>query len=330
LELYREVRERLAGAVGRCYILLDEIQQVPGWERAVASFTVDLDCDVVVTGSNSSLLSSDFATHIAGRYLQLRLFPLSFAEYRLFDGTESAFADFDAYLRWGGMPGIHELPDDEHARTTYLNDVFDSVLLKDVVARHRIRDVELLERLVAFLMANLGHQFSAKRITDFLKSQHRSAGTDTIHNYLEALRSAYAVHKVPRWDIKGKKLFQTQEKYFLEDHGLRHARLGFAQEDLPGVLENIAYLELARRGFTVKIGHIATKEVDFIAERQNERHYFQVAYLLTDQTVIDRELAPLQAIDDNYPKYLLSLDQTPDSTIQGIQRRNLARWLLDD
>lgn len=333
--LYQTVKERAGASDGRLYILLDEIQDIPGWEKAVNSFLVDFDCDLYLTGSNANLLSSELATHIAGRFVSLEVYPLSFAEFLEFKkvyGTkemtqEKAFLDF---IRFGGLPGLHQLKWDPAFLTQYLQDIFNSILLKDVIDRNRIRNANLLERVVFFLMDNIGNTFSAKTISDFLKNQGRQQSVETVYSYLDALVNALMIYKAFRYDIKGKRRLETQEKYYASDLGLRHALLGFRDADISGLLENVVYLELRRRGYKVSIGKQDAAEVDFIAEKQEEKLYIQVSYLLADKSVLDREMAPLRMVDDNYEKWILTMDPLPDANIEGIRRRSLMEFLLEE
>lgn len=333
--LYQTVKERAGASDGRLYILLDEIQDIPGWEKAVNSFLVDFDCDLYLTGSNANLLSSELATHIAGRFVSLEVYPLSFAEFLEFKkvyGTEEmtqekAFLDF---IRFGGLPGLHQLKWDPAFLTQYLQDIFNSILLKDVIDRNRIRNANLLERVVFFLMDNIGNTFSAKTISDFLKNQGRQQSVETVYSYLDALVNALMIYKAFRYDIKGKRRLETQEKYYASDLGLRHALLGFRDADISGLLENVVYLELRRRGYKVSIGKQDAAEVDFIAEKQEEKLYIQVSYLLADKSVLDREMAPLRMVDDNYEKWILTMDPLPDANIEGIRRRSLMEFLLEE
>lgn len=332
--LYAEIADRAEQTKGRLYILLDEIQEVDGWERVVNSLRVDFDCDLYVTGSNARLLSGELATLLAGRYVEIRVYPLDFKEYLDFAAGNEVEAkltrqeQFSHFLHFGGLPGIHQIKWEESRIMQYLNDIYNSVLLKDVVARHKIRDTELLERIVFYLMDNIGNTFSAKTISDFLKSQGRKLSTETVYNYLKALESAFLIHKAARFDIKGKRILETQEKYYLADIGLRHAVMGYRDNDIAGVLENIVFMELLRRGFSVKIGKQDAAEVDFVADRSDERLYIQVCYILTPEN-IDREFAPLEAIADNYEKLVLSADTLLRVNRSGIRQQNIMEFLLE-
>lgn len=334
--LYQLIKEKVDTIQGRVYILLDEIQDVVSWEKSVNSLLVDFDCDIYITGSNARLLSSELATYIAGRYVEIKVYPLSFAEYIEFaqsNQTEEQLSreqHFVNFLKYGGLPGIHMMNWESERIYQYLSDIYNSVLLKDVISRNNIRDTALLEKIILYMMDNIGNTFSAKTISDFLKSQGRKLSTETVYNYIRALESAFIIHKVPRYDIKGKRLLETQEKYFFSDLGLRHAVMGYRNADIAGVLENVVYLELLRRGYKVSIGKQDTKEVDFIGVLRDERLYVQVSYLLADEKVIEREFAPLRAIKDNYEKMVLSMDSLFDSNIDGIKRKNIVDFLLEE
>lgn len=331
--LYTEICDRAGKVNGKVYILLDEIQEVTGWERAVNSFRVDFDCDIYVTGSNASLMSGELATLLAGRYVEIRIYPLDFGEYLDFvvsNEDEAALSKqehFANFLRYGGLPGIHQMKWEESRIMQYLMDIYNSVLLKDVIARDKIRDTALLEGIVQYLMDNVGNIFSAKTISDFLKSQGRKLGTETVYNYLKALEKAFLIHKVPRFDIKGKRLLETQEKYYLSDLGIRHAVMGYRDNDIAGLLENVIYLELLRRGYTVNIGKQDVAEVDFVANRGDDRLYIQVTYVLTKDNT-DREFSPLEAITDNYEKLVISTDTLISFNRGGIRQKNIVDFLL--
>lgn len=331
--LYQEVSKRVEGVEGKVYILLDEIQEVSGWEQAINSFRIDFDCDIYITGSNAKLLSGELATLLAGRYVEIRVYPLSFNEYLLFAETNEDERDlsnqehFVNYLKFGGLPGIHQMKWDESRIVQYLTDIYNSVLLKDVISRNKIRDTALLESIVHYLMDNVGNTFSAKTISDFLKSQGRKLSTETVYNYIDALEGAFLIYKASRFDIKGKRILETQEKYYLADLGLRHAVIGYRDNDIAGVLENVVYLELLRRGYSIYIGKQDVAEVDFVANYRDDRLYVQVCYVLTEQNT-DREFGSLEAISDNYEKVVLSMDSLLSINRGGIRQKNLIDFLL--
>ena len=333
--LYKHIIEKTSDKKGKIYILLDEIQEVKGWEKAINSFLVDLDVDIYITGSNANLLSSELATYIAGRYVEIKIYPLSFQEYIDFvsennkENSLSLDEYFNQYLNFGGLPGIHIFNYNKEEIYQYLADVYNSILLRDVIARNNIRDIELLERVVLYIMDNIGNIFSAKSISDFLKNQGRKLSVETIYNYLKALENAFIISKVQRYDIKGKNILETQEKYYLSDLGFRHAKLGYQSNDISGYLENIVFLELLRRKYKVNIGKQDNKEIDFVANLRDENLYLQVTYLLASPETIEREFSPLKSIKDNYPKMVLSMDNLPESNIEGIKRKRIIDFLLE-
>lgn len=334
-KLYQYVIDKSKNINGKIYILFDEIQEVTSWEKAINSFLVDLDCDIYITGSNANLLSSELATYLAGRYIEIKIYPLSFKEYIEFSKVQNPNEQltneeyFEKYLQFGGLPGIHNFNYDRNNIYQYLLDIYNSVLLKDVIARNNIRDIELLERIVLYIMDNIGNTFSAKNISDFLKSQGRKLSRETVYNYLKALESAYIISRVQRYDIKGKAILETQEKFYLMDLGLRHSKLGYRANDIAGYLENIIYLELIRRKYIVNIGKLNTKEIDFIGTLRDEKLYIQVTYLLASDETVEREFSPLKNIKDNYPKYVLSMDNLEAYNIDGIKREKIIDFLLD-
>ena len=333
--LYKHIIEKTSDKKGKIYILLDEIQEVKGWEKAINSFLVDLDVDIYITGSNANLLSSELATYIAGRYVEIKIYPLSFQEYIDFvsennkENPLSLDEYFTQYLNFGGLPGIHIFNYNKEEIYQYLVDVYNSILLRDVIARNNIRDIELLESVVLYIMDNIGNIFSAKSISDFLKNQGRKLSVETIYNYLKALENAFIISKVQRYDIKGKNILETQEKYYLSDLGFRHAKLGYQSNDISGYLENIVFLELLRRKYKVNIGKQDNKEIDFVANLRDENLYLQVTYLLASLETIEREFSPLKSIKDNYPKIVLSMDSLPESNIEGIKRKRIIDFLLE-
>ena len=332
--LYGEIAGRASQVEGRLYLLLDEIQETREWERAVNSFRVDFDCDIYLTGSNAKLFSGELATLLSGRYVEIKVYPLGFREFMAFaeanpeEAGRSEQKYFLSYLQFGGLPGIHQMKWETDRLLLYLQDIYNSILLKDVVARNRVRDTALLEKIAVYLMDNIGNTFSAKTISDFLKSQGRRLSTETVYNYLAAMESACLVHRVARYDIKGKRLLETQEKYYLSDLGLRHAVMGYREQDIAGMLENVVFLELLRRHFTVYIGKQQDAEVDFVAERNGERLYIQVCYLLTEENR-KREFEPLTRIQDNFEKVVLSMNEMTGRGYEGIRHKNIVEFLLE-
>lgn len=320
----------------KVYILLDEIQEVSHWERAVNSFLVDWDVDIYVTGSNSKLLSSELSTYLTGRYVSIHILPLSFKEYLEFHHIatttekESLRKAFHNYLRMGGFPAIHTLPYDYEMVYKLIYDLYSSVILRDTVQRHGIRNVELLERVVKFVFDNIGNRMNAKNIADYFKSQHRRVDINTIYNYLGALEGSFIIQRVPRYDIKGKEQLQTNEKYFVSDLSLIYAVMGFKDRMIGGALENIVYWEMRRRGYEVFIGKQEEKEIDFVGIRKNEKLYVQVTYRMDSEATVKREFTPLLAINDQYPKFVVSMDDFWQDNIEGIKHKPIADFLLSE
>jgi predicted AAA+ superfamily ATPase len=331
--LYEYIRMRIPRKQ-RCYILIDEIQEVDEWEKAVNSLIVDFDADVYLSGSNSRMLSSDLATYLAGRYIEIQVQTLSFSEYLLFrqnltgKATTEMYREFGLFLRLGGFPAIHTSEYSYETAYKAVYDIYSSALLRDIVQRHRIRDVELLERVVRYVFDNIGNNFSAKKVADYFKSQQRRIDLNTVYNYLEALEGAFIVYRIPRYDIKGKEILKTQEKYFLADQSLLYAVMGQRDSQIAGVLENIVMLELKRRGYRVFTGRSDENEIDFIAGRKENKVYVQVAYLLAEQATIDREYNPLLKIRDHHPKYVVTMDENRNDNTEGIRHRHIADFLL--
>ena len=319
---------------GQMYILLDEIQNVDGWERAVNSFRVSMDADIYVTGSNSKLLSSEISTYIAGRYVSFCVETLSFSEYLDFvhyeklDEKTKLREQFERYMRLGGFPVIHTMNFTEDESYEIVKEIFNTVMYRDTIQKNKIRNVDLLKRLLNYLIDNVGNLFTAKKIADFFRSEHRAVDVNTVYNYLDALESTYVIRKVNRYNIKGKDLLRVNDKYYLGDHALGFALGGFNSNKIAGVLENIVYLEFQRRGYKTYIGKLGTQEVDFVGERRGEMVYVQVCYLLASDETRHREYAPLKAINDNYPKYVVSMDTLWNGNDEGIQSMHIADFLL--
>ena len=321
------------GISGKLYLFFDEIQEVQDWEKCINSLRVELNCDIYITGSNAKLLSGELATYLAGRYVEFIIYPFSFAEFlalynTIYPDTDKAVA-FKKYLHFGGMPYLAALRYDEAACRQYLQDVYNSVELKDIVKRNNIRDIDMLERILAYITANVGNIFSANVIAKYLKSEGRSMAAETIINYIKACTDAFLFYQVKRQDVQGKKLLAINEKYYVADHGIREAVLGGNMKDINLVLENIVYMELLRRGYKVYVGKVDTKKIDFICERQQQRIYIQVAYILASPETIEREFGVYNGINDNYPKYVLSLDEF-DMSRDGIIHKNIRDFLLEE
>ncbi len=329
-DLHQLTIDTMAGQPG-C-LLVDEVQEIEGWERALASLSKREDIDIYITGSNAQLFSSELATLLSGRYIEFPIYALSFAEFRQFRGEESGEprGDFADYLRYGSLPAIHHFPFAEEVVYQYLSSIYDTILLKDVVKRHNIRNVALLENIARYVFDNIGNVFSAKKVADYLKSQRLRVGVETVQNYLSYFQAALLIHKVPRYDVKGKRLLDIHEKYYLGDIGMRHALLGFREADIGGLLENLVFLELKRRGYDVCIGKLGQREIDFVATRTEEKLYVQVAYLLASPETIEREFGALLGIADNYPKVVLSMDEVFGADYEGIQRINIVDFLLGE
>ncbi len=322
----------LAKIEDKLYLFLDEIQELRGWEKLINSLLVDIRVDIYLTGSNANLLSGELATYLAGRYVEIKMYPFSFSEafqyLTLKNSTLSKKDAFLLYLKRGGFPFLYNYELDDSDTVQYLSDIFDSIALKDIMQRYKVRDVSLFRQLILFFVANIGNSFSASSLSKYLKSQKRSISTETIYNYIEYSRSANLLHFVKRNDLIGKTILSTQEKIYLTDHGLREAIYGNNQRDINQVLENIIFIELLRRGYSVTVGKMGDKEIDFVAERPSHRIYIQVAYLLATDETMKREFSIFENISDNYPKYVLSLDEF-DRSQNGIIHKNILDFLLD-
>lgn len=330
--LYQDVMAKADNVKsGKIYLFFDEIQEVRAWEKAVNSFRVDLDCDIYITGSNSTLLSGELSTYLAGRYIEFLMYPFSFQEFvelmHTSDSGRSIEDCFRQYIKYGGMPYLWNLNYQDAPVRQYLHDLYNAVELKDIIRRKQIRDIDLLERILAYVTSNIGNTFSATTISKYMKSEGRKVSPETVLNYLHAGSEAFLFYPVKRQDLVGKKLLSVQEKYYLADHGICEAVIGGNMRDINLVLENIVFLELKRRGYEVTIGKAGEKEIDFIAQRQAERIYIQVTYLLAAAETIEREFGVYRNILDNYPKYVLSMDEF-DMSRDGIIHMNIRDFLL--
>ncbi len=329
-KLYRYLKERLQGDPP-FYLLLDEVQATDGWEKVVNSLFEEGAADIYLTGSNAKMLSSELSTLLSGRYVEIPVYPLSFREYLTFLPEERRTdreAAFQSYLTYGGLPIVPSLPQDEETIGTVLMGIYNTVLVKDIVQRNGVRDAQLLERVATFLADAIGSPVSTHRISGYLTSQGRKVSGATLDNYLRMLEEAFIFYRAQRYDIKGKALLKTQEKYYSVDLGLRNALLDFHGGDYGHILENVVYLELLRRGYRVRIGKIGSLEVDFIAEKAGIRRYYQVSATILDEATRERELRPLFAVPDQYEKYVLTMDRTFIQDFNGIRNQNIIDFLL--
>ncbi len=326
---YEHIKKVASKSDKKLYLFLDEIQELDGWETMINSCMIDFDVDIYITGSNAKLLSGELATYLGGRYVEFKIYPFSFKEVLDIMPDTNIHEAFQTYLTRGGMPFLYQFPIDEQGAMQYLNDIYDSIILKDIATRNKIRDIELMKRIIQFFIANIGNTFSASNITKYLKSELRSVSTETIYNYIEYCKSACLLHLVSREDVIGKKLLQFQEKIYIADHGIREALYGSNLKDINQTLENIVYMELLRRDYKITVGKNNNNEIDFIATRGNEKIYVQVSYLLASDETIEREFSVLENIPDNYPKYVVSMDEINRGR-NGIPNVNIKDFLLMD
>lgn len=330
-DIYDQLKSRLS-TEGKTYLFLDEVQEIEGWERVVNSLASDFDVDLYVTGSNSRMMSSEIATYLTGRYISFRIFTLSFGEYLMFKRQYAPVSDAKTelanYVRLGGFPATHLQAYSQEEVYTIVRDIYNSTIFSDIVRRSQIRKIDQLERIVKYTFNNVGNTFSAKSIADYLKSEHRSLDNETVYNYLEKLEKAYLLHRCIRYDLQGRELLKTQEKFYLADVALRYSVLGYDADSVAASLENIVYLELCRRGYTVNVGKTDGGEIDFVAERQNERLYVQVTQEIRSERTAKREYERLLEIRDNYPKYVLTTDAFAGGNYQGIRTMHIADFLL--
>ena len=315
---------------GHCYLLLDEIQEITGWEKAVNSLLERADADIYVTGSNSKLMSSEISTYLTGRYVSIPVYTLSFKEYLDFKSgsTLSRRELLEEYIRFGGFPIIALSEYDEQSAYQIVNGIYHTVVSRDIVKRHRINKQDLFDRVVKYIIENMGKTFSANSISTFLKSEHRKVSVESIYNYLRWLEQAFIIYPCERYDLQGKSILKTQEKFYLADTALRYSALGYTPDSVASSLENVVYLELCRRGYTVTIGKTPDGEVDFVAQKQNDRLYVQVTQEIKSEKTEKREYERLLEIRDNYPKYVLRTDEFAGGNYQGIKSMHIADFLL--
>lgn len=328
--LHEEVIRLAEKIDGKVYLFFDEIQEVKSWEKCINSLRVDLDCDIYITGSNAKLLSGELATYLGGRYVEFVIYPFSFSEFKelylsVYPQTSDAEC-FNKYLVAGGMPYLSNLNYEDEPSRLYLEGLYNSVVLKDIVKRNTVRDVDLLEKIIAYVTANIGTTFSATSISKFFKSENRTVAAETVLNYIKYCLDAYLFYQVKREDLAGKQILSVNEKYYMSDHGVREAVFGGNTRDINLILENIVYMELLRRGYKVTVGRIGDKEVDFVCRKQNNKLYVQVTYLLASSETIEQEFGVLEQIPDNFPKYVVSMDEL-DMSRNGIKHCNIRKFL---
>ena len=323
--------EKLKDKEGKVYFFFDEIQLVKDWEKVINGLRVSHNCDIYITGSNSKLISGDLATLLAGRYVEFEIQPFTFDEFSEIYRSSNLSREelFQKFIKIGGMPGLKYFNLEEEVSQKYLNDIYNTVLVKDVLNYNNIRDVDIFNRILSFAMQNIGANFSASAIRNYLKSENRNISVDTVLNYLEYCNKAFVLKKVPRYDLSGKKLLKVDEKYYLTDHGFRQS-MGFSNvKDIEKTLENIVYIELLSRGYHVKIGKVKDREIDFVAKKGEEISYFQIAYLMENEKTREREFGAYDLVTDNYPKYVLSMDKL-DFSQRGIVHKNIIDFLLEN
>jgi len=335
-DLYKKITESISTAAEKHYILLDEIQLIDQWEKCVNGIMVDYDVDVYITGSNSYLLSSELSTLISGRFVEIKMLPLSFREYldfsetKIINNRQELEYRFDEFIKYGGFPSLTIYGNQEEFAEDFLTGIYNTVVMKDIIQRNQVRDPALLENLIRFLAANVGSIVSTRKISNYLTSAGRKVTSDTIGNYLRMIESSFIIYKANRYDLKGKLFLKTLEKYYIVDSGIRNMLAGPRNIDEGHVLENIIYLELIRRGYQVSIGKLGNLEVDFIAVKQSEKIYVQVSLTIHDQSTREREIKPLKAIRDNYPKFIITMDKVIFDDFDGIKIINTIDFLLDN
>lgn len=330
-QMFDEIKNRLC-INRKTYLFLDEMQEIEGWEKVVNSLASDYDVDIYITGSNSRMMSSEISTYLTGRYVAFHIYTLSFEEYLDFKRQYTQIGDYKAefaeYIRLGGFPATHLQAYGKDEIYTIVRDIYNSTIYSDIVRRNQIRKIDQLERVVKYTFDNVGNTFSAKSIADYLKAERRSLDNETVYSYLEKLEKAYLLHRCSRYDLQGKEILKTQEKFYLADTSLRYSVLGYNADTIASSLENVVYLELCRRGYTVHIGKWGNHEIDFVASRQNEKIYVQVTQRIDSEKTEKREYDKLLEIHDNYPKYVLRTDEFAGGNYEGIKTMHVADFLL--
>lgn len=330
-ELYLELKSKIIQSK-KTYLFLDEIQEIEGWEKVVNTLASDFDVDIYITGSNSRMMSSEISTYLTGRYITFHIYTLSFEEYLMFKKSYTTLKElkqeFSQYVRLGGFPATHLQDYSQDEVYTIVKDIYNSTIFSDIVRRNQVKKIDQLERVVKYTFNNIGNTFSAKSISNYFKSEQRKIDNETVHSHLEKLQKAYILHKCSRYDLQGKNIIKTQEKFYLADVSLRYSELGYTVDSVASSLENIVYLELKRRGYDVYIGKIKDKEIDFVATKQNEKIYVQMTQEIKSEKTQKREYEQLLEIRDNYPKYVVMADDFAGGNYEGIKTMNIVDFLL--
>lgn len=330
-ELYLELKSKIIQSK-KTYLFLDEIQEIEGWEKVVNTLASDFDVDIYITGSNSRMMSSEISTYLTGRYITFHIYTLSFEEYLMFKKSYTTLKElkqeFSQYVRLGGFPATHLQDYSQDEVYTIVKDIYNSTIFSDIVRRNQVKKIDQLERVVKYTFNNIGNTFSAKSISNYFKSEQRKIDNETVYSYLEKLQKAYILHKCSRYDLQGKKILKTQEKFYLADVSLRYSELGYTVDSVASSLENIVYLELKRRGYNVYIGKTKDKEIDFVATKQNEKIYVQMTQEIKSEKTQKREYEQLLEIRDNYPKYVVMANDFAGGNYEGIKTMNIVDFLL--
>lgn len=330
-ELYLELKSKILQSK-KTYLFLDEIQEIEGWEKVVNTLASDFDVDIYITGSNSRMMSSEISTYLTGSYITFYIYTLSFEEYLMFKKSYMTLKDlkqeFSQYVRLGGFPATHLQDYSQDEVYTIVKDIYNSTIFSDIVRRNQVKKIDQLERVVKYTFNNIGNTFSAKSISNYFKSEQRKIDNETVYSYLEKLQKAYIFHKCSRYDLQGKNILKTQEKFYLADVSLRYSELGYTVDSVASSLENIVYLELKRRGYNVYIGKTKDKEIDFVATKQNEKIYVQVTQEIKSEKIQKSEYEQLLEIRDNYPKYVVMADDFAGGNYEGIKTMNIVDFLL--
>lgn len=331
-ELYLELKSKILQSK-KTYLFLDEIQEIKGWEKVVNTLASDFDVDIYITGSNSRMMSSEISTYLTGRYITFHIYTLSFEEYLTFKKSYTNLKDlkqeFSQYVRLGGFPATYLQDYSQDEVYTIVKDIYNSTIFSDIVRRNQVKKIDQLERVVKYTFNNVGSKYTAKSISNYFKSEQRKIDNETVYSYLEKLQKAYILHKCSRYDLQGKDILKTQEKFYLADVSLRYSVLGYTVDSVASSLENIVYLELKRRGYDVYIGKIKDKEIDFVATKQNEKIYVQVTQEIKSEKTQKREYEQLLEIRDNYPKYVVMADDFAGGNYEGIKTMNIVDFLLN-